>query len=871
MKPFDEFSPLNCRVVAASTREALRLVREKLGPDAIVLSNRVTPRGVEIVATLDEQQAMPVLQALSESVPVPVPVPRVLLSAQPTPEARPEVEVASLPTPAPVPVPVPVPEPEPLSITSYVTNAATAERGLSIPITSLASLSAVDEDENGRLDIHSMRGMIEEQLAGMAWNEQQRRDPVRGRLLRTLLGAGFSVQLARQLLKDLPLGQSYTSGMDYVRSELMRQMPVLENEDELMSQGGVYALTGPTGVGKTTTTAKLAARCVMRFGADKLALVTTDSYRIGAYEQLRIYGQILGVPVYAVKDPADLKRVLADLRDKHMVLIDTVGMSQRDRAVSDQIAMLCSTGRPVKRLLLLNASSHGDTLNEVVNAYRQSADKSLPSDLAGCIFTKVDEATHPGALIDMAIRHQLPVHYISSGQKVPEHLMLADRAALVDSVFQARSQSAFFVPIAATASDDNQADSHAEAAKAGVAQAQAVSQRLREQCQHLIRALTSNAQELSANAAALSGADIGFDESRLLWRKLDDSSFDAAAVSRSLASQARSVVSQNCRSYALAVSAPVSLAIAPTESASALFATLLLSDQTGQLLAVPGLSLADASNNLNLADLASQIAKPMVQLFARLPADNVLADMRAQQLDWLASCPASLAVMDAGTGKPVTLAKLAKRLCFVAPEPIMYRGKKAWLAVAETTVWLRAADLDDAALEPTTPVTLRCIVRRISDAQSGKPLTHSYMLANAHLNAPAGEIAQWPLWRAAADPYFKLLRQSAAQIDVEQADQSRDANSAVRSDGEKTLMIAAQSASTVYRLQGESAPWAEPARKSLAQLAGRSTRPDRPVPSACLLEGLEKLFVLLDALETDSLPSADSDLRMTEPGLRNLL
>jgi flagellar biosynthesis protein FlhF len=313
------------------------------------------------------------------------------------------------------------------------------------------------------------------------------------------------------------------------------------------------------------------------------------------------------------------------------------------------------------------------------------------------------------------------------------------------------------------------------------------------------------------------------------------------------------------------------LALRPNEPASALLATLLLSDQTGQLLAVPGLSLVDALHNPNLADLASQLAKPMVQLFARLPAPHALTQMQAQQLDWLASCPASLAVMDAGTGKPVTLAKLAKRLCFVAPEPVMFRGKKAWLAVAETTVWLRADALDDAAALATAPATLRCIVRRISDVKSGKPLTHSYMLANASLTAPASEVAEWPVWRAAADAYFKLLRQSAEQLDAESAGQTLDANRGEPSDGEKTLLITAQTASTVYRLQGESAAWAEPARKSLAQLAGRSTRPDRPVPSACLLEGLEKLFVLLDALETDSLPSVDSDLLTTEPGLRNLL
>ena len=254
-----------------------------------------------------------------------------------------------------------------------------------------------------------MRGMIEEQLASVVWNDRQRRDPVRGRLLRTLLGAGFSARLSKAMLEKLPTGRTYAEGMAYVRSELIRAVLVHEDEDALFAQGGVYALMGPTGVGKTTTTAKLAARCVMRFGADKLALVTTDSYRIGAYEQLRIYGQILNVPVYAVKDAADLHLVLQDLREKHMVLIDTVGMSQRDRAVPEQIAMLGQSPRPVKKLLLLNATSHGDTLNEVVHAYRHGGSDNA---LAGCIFTKVDEATHPGALIDTVIRHRLSLIHI---------------------------------------------------------------------------------------------------------------------------------------------------------------------------------------------------------------------------------------------------------------------------------------------------------------------------------------------------------------------------------------------------------------------------------------------------------------------------
>ena len=179
------------------------------------------------------------------------------------------------------------------------------------------------------------------------------------------------------LVDNMPAGdgaQTFEQAAEWAQSVLASNLPVLDSEDALMERGGVFALMGPTGVGKTTTTAKLAARCVMRFGASKVALLTTDSYRIGGHEQLRIFGKILGVPVHAVKDAGDLALALSELRNKHIVLIDTIGMSQRDRAVSDQIAMLHGANAPVQRLLLLNATSHGDTLNEVVQAYRSAGE-----------------------------------------------------------------------------------------------------------------------------------------------------------------------------------------------------------------------------------------------------------------------------------------------------------------------------------------------------------------------------------------------------------------------------------------------------------------------------------------------------------------
>ncbi|CAB3761034.1 flagellar biosynthesis protein FlhF [Paraburkholderia humisilvae] len=292
-------------------------------------------------------------------------------------------------------------------------------------------------------ELASLRGMMEEHFAGLLWADSQRRSPIQSALTRHLFAAGFSAQLVRMVVDNLPAVESFDAGMEWVNSVLESNLPVMESEDALMEHGGVFALMGPTGVGKTTTTAKLAARCVMRYGASKVSLLTTDSYRIGGHEQLRIFGKILGVSVHAVKDGADLQLALSELRNKHIVLIDTIGMSQRDRLVSDQIAMLCRAGQPVQRLLLLNATSHGDTLNEVVQAYQSAPDRQ---PLAGCILTKLDEATNLGSTLDAVLRYRLPVHYVSTGQKVPENLYVATKKFLIRSAFCIPRDHSPFVP-----------------------------------------------------------------------------------------------------------------------------------------------------------------------------------------------------------------------------------------------------------------------------------------------------------------------------------------------------------------------------------------------------------------------------------------
>ena len=428
---------------AQTTRDALRQVRDALGASAIILSNRQVAGGVEIIAVADMDmaaltaQAEPALWAAAKNPrpeaparqPEPAPRPGARWQQAPIPEeAKPHLatladylaqkEEASLIRPSPARAPHAEP--------AKPGNGA-AKKAVSPPATETAEPGAVQELAR---EVRMLRGLVEGQLAGFAWNDMTRRDPLRAEAMKRLLAAGFSAAFARQLLERLPGGEAdLNHALKWIKSTIAHNLKLADDSNDIVERGGVYALVGPTGVGKTTTVAKLAARAVLRHGAGKVALVTTDTYRIGAQDQLRIYGRILGTPVFAVRDENDLELTLSDLSNRHLVLIDTVGMSQRDKRVAEQVAMLCGEERDVKRLLLLGAPSQGVTLEEVARAY------SGPG-LIGCILTKIDEALTYGPVLDVAIRHELPVHFVTNGQRVPEDLHLANPSYLADRAFR---------------------------------------------------------------------------------------------------------------------------------------------------------------------------------------------------------------------------------------------------------------------------------------------------------------------------------------------------------------------------------------------------------------------------------------------------
>lgn len=271
-------------------------------------------------------------------------------------------------------------------------------------------------------EIRRMRSLLQGELAALSVSDLQRRNPVATALLRELLVAGFTPPIARALTAKLPVGESMEVARRRIAFAIEQKLQTAP-ADHIVERGGVFALVGPTGVGKTTTVAKLAARAVVRYGAAEVALLTADSFRIAGQDQLRIYGKILGIPVYAIKDAGHLAQMLLDLKERKLVLIDTIGMSQRDRQVADQAALLASAPA-VRHVLLLNATASASTLDEVVAAY-------VAPGHEGCIITKIDEAASLAPALDVSLRHRLTLHYVTNGQRVPEDVHLPNRSYLL--------------------------------------------------------------------------------------------------------------------------------------------------------------------------------------------------------------------------------------------------------------------------------------------------------------------------------------------------------------------------------------------------------------------------------------------------------
>ncbi len=310
--------------------------------------------------------------------------------------------------------------------------------GRSDPAVQAPHLHALEQtaprESNGDMlaELRAVKGLIEERFGALAYIEKLNRQPGQVRLIQKLLGCGYSPALIKKIGDSLPMDAGDETL--WAAGVLERNLLTAEAEPPLEDLGGVYALVGATGVGKTTTTAKIAAAFATKYGAANLGLITLDAYRLGAHEQLRAYGRILGVPVHTAHDRASLEDLLELLAGKKMVLIDTAGMAQRDTRTRELLEMI--SHRVVKKLLVVNAASQGETIEDVMIAYHAPA-------CAGLVLSKMDEAVKLGPALDAAIRMKLKIVGVANGQRVPEDWHRLSGNALVTRSLRAGGSSAY--------------------------------------------------------------------------------------------------------------------------------------------------------------------------------------------------------------------------------------------------------------------------------------------------------------------------------------------------------------------------------------------------------------------------------------------
>ncbi|WP_339668406.1 flagellar biosynthesis protein FlhF [Dasania marina] len=278
-----------------------------------------------------------------------------------------------------------------------------------------------------RSELQSMRQLLEQQLSSMAWGQFASSEPEKAGLWRRLKRMGLAAKVANQLLDGQSLeGPTALSAQKPVWMQLMRrlshQLPVVG--EDLINQQGVFVFVGPTGAGKTTTIGKLAARHVMAHGADSLALVTTDTFRIAAHEQLRTLGRILNVPVKVVDKNNPLDRVLHGLRHKQWVLVDTAGLTHQDQRLIKQAQAINELAAKVKTILVLPTTSQPQVLRAAYHHYKTD-------NLTACILTKLDETASLGECISLAVEKNLPVAYSTHGQNIPEDIAIAESTTIV--------------------------------------------------------------------------------------------------------------------------------------------------------------------------------------------------------------------------------------------------------------------------------------------------------------------------------------------------------------------------------------------------------------------------------------------------------
>jgi len=477
------------RFVAKDMRTALAQIKDELGVDAVIMSNKKIPEGVELMAAVDYNQAVPPAQ-FSESKAQEVTLPLNSSSAREVSsdvvsigqshQARnneqlpmnPENLTDHLPADSLSALlnrqvqqpgqqqevhqssPQQTQVPENTSEDSIEQQLKNFTDRLNLSNPEISTSSQIDDDsitantstnistpsplvEGVKDDVHvsstdlakmqqemaSIRSLLEHQVSGLMWQDMAQKDPQRAVLVNRLLALGLNEQIADQIAGYVPEQSHEKQAWSQATKLIAQQINTTQND--IINRGGVVALVGPTGVGKTTTIAKLAAGFSQVHGSDQVALISTDTFRIAGFEQLATYGKIIGCQVSLAKDSQALDILLQQYAKKKLILIDTAGMGQRDIRLAEQLTALVANARVrIRNYLVLAANSQQGVMQENVDRF-----KKVP--LSGCIYTKLDESISIGEIITTSIQNGLPIGYLTDGQRVPEDIKVANAEKLV--------------------------------------------------------------------------------------------------------------------------------------------------------------------------------------------------------------------------------------------------------------------------------------------------------------------------------------------------------------------------------------------------------------------------------------------------------
>ncbi|MDP2016445.1 flagellar biosynthesis protein FlhF [Hydrogenophaga sp.] len=482
------------RFTAPTSREAMAKARNTFGDSAVILSTRSTAEGFEVMAAAEESlaslsdnaspapiitrpaatptafaaranagatQAQPesvegdteamamstlsfqeyvrerMLRKRRESMQEAAP------AEQPAPQRRAPVQAAPaqpVPMPAAEPIVVPVQrfnQPERATFGSRLGQQPIRTREEVEPAWEDSQPSvrfASNEDTRMAVELSALKEMIEERFNTLAWLGSSKQNPIQSNLMLKMIRAGYSPAMSRAVLDRVPADAGAPEAFRWLMDVITRNLKVSAPTAGLCDEGGVVSLIGATGVGKTTTAAKLAAQCVKQYGAASVGMITLDTYRVSGYEQLRAYGRMLGVVAHLAHDRAALKDLLNLLSGKRLVIIDTAGLGQRDQRIQDMLDVLDMP--TVKKTLVLNAGSQGDTIDEVMTSFKASS-------LHGVVLSKLDEAVKLGPALDALIRHQVTLRGVANGQRVPEDWQNPDASALVRMSMGTAGKSAY--------------------------------------------------------------------------------------------------------------------------------------------------------------------------------------------------------------------------------------------------------------------------------------------------------------------------------------------------------------------------------------------------------------------------------------------